>query len=475
MPLPIAVLAPRRELEELISQCQEAGHSAVPCPASPSLREFSTLVVHPATDGAAAMLAQADSEDVPSVLVWSREPTPGDALRADAYAPMGRQVSVAEGARHKFVMLEEGLALALGEERQARRQGTPRLTLLTPLWTGAAGTRSTPLLPGLSCTLGSGLNVDLRIPSPRLARSHCRVYPEGGRLWLEDLGSTNRTYLLRPGAPPLALNAPVPLQIGDQFSLAGQAILRLDGQLEEAPGDSAEDFAPLGRPMLCASGEGHALYLQYGASRGALLLRRESFGAWATRRVGTLELCRWEPPDPNLTGPQALEYLEKRVTQHPACGLLADTAPLYQRALSQVPPLEVAAHAARCLSLEGLVVALAVAPPSPQRAHVARAGLLATMALPLVGRPPPRAVLLPSLWGGPLREMDSPLPMLGPGAEQELARQAEQARQRSLRAISERVALLLALPEPELRQRFKVDVRLQSDPTLATLLACAGT
>lgn len=474
MPLPIAVLAPRRELEELISQCQEAGRSAVPCPDSPSLRQFSALVVHPAAEGAVALLAQAEAEDVPSVLVWSREPMPGDALRADAYAPMGRQVSMREGERHKLVMLEEGLALALGEERQARRQGTPRLTLLTPLWTGAAGTRSTLLLPGSSCTLGSGLNVDLRVPSPRLARSHCRVYPEGGRLWLEDLGSTHRTYLLRPGAPPLALNAPVALQVGDQFSLAGQAILRLDGQWEEAPGDSAEDFAPLGRPLLCASGEGHALYLQYGASRGALLLRRESFGAWATRRAGTLELCRWEPPDPHFTGTQALEYLSARISRHPACGLLADTAPLYQRALSQVPALEVAAHAARCLSLEGVVGALAVAPPSAQRAHVARAALLATMAWPMLGRPPPRAVLLPSLWGGPLRDLDSPLPMFDPGSEQKLALEAEQARQRSLRAISERVALLLSLPEPELRQRFKVDVRLQSDPSLAALLSFAG-
>lgn len=474
MPLPIAVRAPLREMEELISQCQEAGHCAVPCPASPSLREFSALVVHPATDGAAALLAQADAEQVPSLLVWSREPRPGDALRADAYAPMGRQVSVAEGARRTLIMLEEGLALALGEERQARHQGTPRLTLLTPLRTCSSETRSTPLLPGSSLTLGHGASADLIIPSSRLSRLHCRVYPEGGRLWLEELGSSHGTYLLRHGAPPLTLRTPEPLQVGDQLSLAGQAVFRLDGQLEEAaPG--AESFTPLGRPMRCASGNGHALYLQYGASSGALLLRWELFGARATRRSGTLEPCRWEPPDLNLTGVQALEYLATRVARHPACGLLADAAPLYQRALSQVPPLEVAAHAARRLSLEGLVVALAVAPPSAQRAHVARAGLLATLALPVLGCPPPRAVLLPSLWGGPLRDMECPLPMLEPGSELELARQADQARQRSLRTISERVALLLSLPEPELRQRFKVDVRLQSDPTLAALLAFAGT
>jgi hypothetical protein len=62
--------------------------------------------------------------------------------------------------------------------------------------------------------LGRGEQADIRLEDSFASASHARLVPQGGVIVLEDLGSTNGTYL--NGEP---LRGPQPLHVGDRIRI----------------------------------------------------------------------------------------------------------------------------------------------------------------------------------------------------------------------------------------------------------------
>jgi hypothetical protein len=48
---------------------------------------------------------------------------------------------------------------------------------------------------GEGATLGRSNGADIRIDDPFASSSHARIFPRGGSMYVEDMGSTNGTYL----------------------------------------------------------------------------------------------------------------------------------------------------------------------------------------------------------------------------------------------------------------------------------------
>jgi hypothetical protein len=89
-------------------------------------------------------------------------------------------------------------------------QGSPRLRVET-----AAGLRdgvAYDLSEG--AVLGRGDGVDIKLEDSFASTSHARLLPQGDVVVLEDLGSTNGTYL--NGEP---LRGPQPLHVGDRIRI----------------------------------------------------------------------------------------------------------------------------------------------------------------------------------------------------------------------------------------------------------------
>jgi DNA-binding winged helix-turn-helix (wHTH) protein len=51
------------------------------------------------------------------------------------------------------------------------------------------------LIPEGACLVGRGVECGVRLPSSRVSRVHARLGAEGGRLWVEDAGSKNGTWV----------------------------------------------------------------------------------------------------------------------------------------------------------------------------------------------------------------------------------------------------------------------------------------
>ncbi len=85
-------------------------------------------------------------------------------------------------------------------------------TPATPFFTDP--TERKHLLSGESAAIGRALESDIVVTSKRVSREHARVLRQGRRVTLEDLGSTNGTFL--NGERVLA---PVELRDGDQVSI----------------------------------------------------------------------------------------------------------------------------------------------------------------------------------------------------------------------------------------------------------------
>jgi pSer/pThr/pTyr-binding forkhead associated (FHA) protein len=85
--------------------------------------------------------------------------------------------------------------------------------------TDAGGTRTVPLKD--SITLGRAATNDLALSDTYVSNVHARIFMRDGSWWLEDLGSTNGTYMNRT-----KVATPTPIGPGDQIRL-GKATLEL--------------------------------------------------------------------------------------------------------------------------------------------------------------------------------------------------------------------------------------------------------
>jgi pSer/pThr/pTyr-binding forkhead associated (FHA) protein len=81
------------------------------------------------------------------------------------------------------------------------------------------GTRSVPLSD--SVTIGRAASCDLVVADNYVSNVHARIFARDGAFWLEDLGSTNGTYINRG-----KVSVPVAIGPGDQVRV-GKATLEL--------------------------------------------------------------------------------------------------------------------------------------------------------------------------------------------------------------------------------------------------------
>jgi pSer/pThr/pTyr-binding forkhead associated (FHA) protein len=85
--------------------------------------------------------------------------------------------------------------------------------------TDEAGRRTVPLKESL--TVGRAATCDVAIRDTYVSNVHARLYQRDGSWWLEDLGSTNGTYMNRT-----RVQQPTAIGPGDEVKL-GKATLEL--------------------------------------------------------------------------------------------------------------------------------------------------------------------------------------------------------------------------------------------------------
>ena len=135
-------------------------------------------------------------------LLWMARSALKDLRRAPRDEPQGPAYEEATG----FHAASEGVGAA---ERGAPG-GAPRLRVHT-----AAGLRSGAAYDlSDGAMLGRGDGADIRLEDAFASSRHARLVPEGDVIVLEDLGSTNGTYL--NGEP---LRGPQPLHVGDRIRI----------------------------------------------------------------------------------------------------------------------------------------------------------------------------------------------------------------------------------------------------------------
>jgi pSer/pThr/pTyr-binding forkhead associated (FHA) protein len=124
--------------------------------------------------------------------------------------------------------------------------------------------------------IGRGPDVELPLPFAALAPVHARIFRDGARWMIEDLGGAGGTWL---GAQRLQPGAPSALAAGAELAVAGVALV-FDG--EAAPAPRADGTATIARrlvaDLLAAAPEGAApaLSVVSGPEAGRRLALRES-------------------------------------------------------------------------------------------------------------------------------------------------------------------------------------------------------
>jgi pSer/pThr/pTyr-binding forkhead associated (FHA) protein len=73
--------------------------------------------------------------------------------------------------------------------------------------------------PGDEVTVGRAPGCGVSLPDATVSQLHARVFRRDGRLYVEDLGSTNGTFVNRA-----RVSAPVPLNRGDRLQVGGTVL-----------------------------------------------------------------------------------------------------------------------------------------------------------------------------------------------------------------------------------------------------------
>ncbi len=77
---------------------------------------------------------------------------------------------------------------------------------------------TTSFVPARALVFGQGPLCDVAVNDPYVSAKHCRVVNVAQRWYVEDLGSTNGTFVLRQGMP-IKVEGPVFLHPGDQIRI----------------------------------------------------------------------------------------------------------------------------------------------------------------------------------------------------------------------------------------------------------------
>src|SRR5207247_1421248 len=77
-----------------------------------------------------------------------------------------------------------------------------------------------------TCVVGRSSTADIQLLDARASREHCRLQVEEGRVWIEDLGSQNGTFV--NGQP---VSGRIALAPGDEIAV-GDSLFVLDGDVE---------------------------------------------------------------------------------------------------------------------------------------------------------------------------------------------------------------------------------------------------
>jgi len=109
---------------------------------------------------------------------------------------------------------------------------------LIPLWMNGRGGEDAEIIAvdQFPCVVGRHHGCDRRIHSPLVSRRHCRFSLRDDRVWVEDLGSLNGTFL--NGKP---VRGPRPLAEGDRLDLAGLPCLCLSRLPDEAAAEAVDE------------------------------------------------------------------------------------------------------------------------------------------------------------------------------------------------------------------------------------------
>lgn len=135
------------------------------------------------------------------------------------FVAYGLRTVFAEGRRFRLQRAEQGAATgtaaASEPERAAERRPALRLRIVEP-----AEHRGEIFDLGREVTMGRSSGCVVSLEGDTYASSlHARVYPQDGQAWLEDLGSTNGTYLNDE-----RLHAPTRLRRGDRVRVGGTVL-----------------------------------------------------------------------------------------------------------------------------------------------------------------------------------------------------------------------------------------------------------